>query len=257
MEKFNKGLGGHACEEKVLNSNLYIIQNPAFPDWVKIGRTSRDVDERISDFRTAVPFDYKKLAVFIGADADVRNAESALRQFIKTLKPRHEDEEIADGGSEFIRIGEELIPDIVRQIKSIVKLHNEEVQYTEEDESAFEMYKEISMGKDVTIARKMQTIGVSTFINYYELARQILKENDYFARMNEASENEIWKERTRQTKFGTMRRIFLDSKEREALEYAVVGTSSAVHHDIRTKARQLLDALLTIRGLERSTDDKI
>ena len=219
---------------------LYIIQNPSFPDWIKIGHTNRDVDDRIADFRTAVPFDYKKLAVFIGEDTNVLNAEKALRQFIKTLKPRHEDEEIADGGSEFIRIGEDLIPDIVKQIKSIVKLNNEEIQYTEEEESTFEMHKDISKGKDVTVERKVKTVGVSAFINYYGLAKQCFKEKDYLARMCEASINENWKDSSRRWKFNAMQSIFSDGKEREALEFIVAGTSSTVPHNIREKAKLLL-----------------
>jgi hypothetical protein len=42
--------------------SVYVITNPGFPDWVKIGM-SNDVPKRLADFQTASPYEYKSLLV--------------------------------------------------------------------------------------------------------------------------------------------------------------------------------------------------
>lgn len=67
---------------------LYIVQNSAWPDWVKIGITE-NLDKRLQQYQTASPFrDYKLLYSLHHPkykEAEKRIEES-MKPFAKTIK---------------------------------------------------------------------------------------------------------------------------------------------------------------------------
>lgn len=151
-------------EDKIVGS-IYILTNPSFPNYVKIGY-SKNVDERINQLNNseAVPFAFRKYATY---DVEIKSADKILHKMIDKLNA---DLRSIDTIDDKIRVREfylispedayELLDDIatISGTKERLHLHNPSKEEVQEEQIAIknrELAKNRHHIKDISFSSSL------------------------------------------------------------------------------------------------------
>ncbi|HGA2238647.1 TPA: hypothetical protein ACIRVD_000216 [Enterobacter roggenkampii] len=98
---------------------------------------------------------------------------------------------------------------------------------------------ESTVKPDLNIIRDVQTIGMQTFVEYYQDVENGMNAADLIEKM--VTEHPEWKESTARTKASSMRRVFNNESNIEALEIIYKSNHPAITDDIKSKLSTLWD----------------
>lgn len=99
--------------------------------------------------------------------------------------------------------------------------------------------EEISVKPDSSTVRDVQTIGMQTFIDYYQCVERGMGTTDLVEKM--VNDHPEWKESTARTKASSMRRVFRNGDNLEALKIIYKSNHPAITDDIKSKLSMLWD----------------
>ena len=97
--------------------------------------------------------------------------------------------------------------------------------------------KENTVKPDSNIIRNVQTIGMQTFIEYYQCVKSGMDATNLVKKM--MAEHPEWKESTARTKASSMRRVFENDSNLEALKIIYESNHSAITDEIKSKLSTL------------------
>ncbi|MDQ2130986.1 hypothetical protein R4I72_21710 [Leclercia adecarboxylata] len=97
--------------------------------------------------------------------------------------------------------------------------------------------KENTVKPDSNIIRDVQTIGMQTFIEYYQCVESGMDATNLVKKM--VTEHPEWKESTARTKASSMRRVFKNDSNIEALKIIYESNHSAITDEIKSKLSTL------------------
>ncbi|MCE0826586.1 hypothetical protein LVQ78_11150 [Buttiauxella sp. A2-C2_NF] len=92
---------------------------------------------------------------------------------------------------------------------------------------------EITVKSDSNTIRDVQTIGMQTFIEYYQYVESGMDTTDLIEKM--VTEHPEWKESTARTKASSMRRVFMNGDNVEALKIIYKSNHPAITDEIKSK----------------------
>jgi hypothetical protein len=73
-----------------MDSGIYLIVNPAFPEWTKVGLASESVIKRLSSYQTGDPHrDYAIHTHYPCAPEDTRKLEKECHSLLEEMLGRH------------------------------------------------------------------------------------------------------------------------------------------------------------------------
>lgn len=97
--------------------------------------------------------------------------------------------------------------------------------------------RENTVKPDSNIIRDVQTIGMQTFIEYYQCVESGMDATNLVKKM--VTEHPEWKESTARTKASSMRRVFKNDSNIEALKIIYESNHSAITDEIKSKLSTL------------------